>query len=154
MPSLEQPVGEGVLLLADAQVGGIHAVGAEPRAEDEHPLEPDVHDAGPLAEDAAHGGEGERRLANEADALGRHEALALRLGDVGHGLLQRLRELIETGNVHDCSLGQRLFDIPIPSGAPLFDIPILHTYVDDFVRWLNRTFLNREWSWPVTTATS
>ena len=32
----------------------------------------------------------------------------------------------------------------------LFDIPIMHTYVDDFVRWLNRTFLNREWNWPVT----
>ena len=31
----------------------------------------------------------------------------------------------------------------------LFDIPIMHTYVDDFIRWLNRTFLNREWSWPV-----
>lgn len=31
----------------------------------------------------------------------------------------------------------------------LFDIPIMHTYVDDFVRWLNRTFLGREWSWPV-----
>lgn len=32
----------------------------------------------------------------------------------------------------------------------LFDIPIMHTYVDDFVRWLNKTFLNKEWSWPVT----
>lgn len=31
----------------------------------------------------------------------------------------------------------------------LFDIPIMHTYVDDFVVWLNRTFLGREWSWPV-----
>jgi hypothetical protein len=31
----------------------------------------------------------------------------------------------------------------------LFDIPILHTYVDDFVGWLHRTFLNREWRWPV-----
>lgn len=30
----------------------------------------------------------------------------------------------------------------------LFDIPIMHTYVDDFVVWLNRTFLRREWSWP------
>jgi HAE1 family hydrophobic/amphiphilic exporter-1 len=29
----------------------------------------------------------------------------------------------------------------------LFDIPIMHTYVDDFIRWLNRTFLNREWVW-------
>lgn len=33
----------------------------------------------------------------------------------------------------------------------LFDIPIMHTYVDDFVKWLNRTFLNREWSWPTRT---
>lgn len=29
----------------------------------------------------------------------------------------------------------------------LFDIPIMHTYVDDFIRWLNKTFLNREWQW-------
>ena len=32
----------------------------------------------------------------------------------------------------------------------LFDIPIMHTYVDDFVRWLNRTFRGKEWEWPVT----
>ncbi|MCW5943411.1 MAG: efflux RND transporter permease subunit [Fimbriimonadaceae bacterium] len=32
----------------------------------------------------------------------------------------------------------------------LFDIPIMHTYVDDFTRWLNRTFLNRTYEWPVT----
>jgi HAE1 family hydrophobic/amphiphilic exporter-1 len=32
----------------------------------------------------------------------------------------------------------------------LFDIPIMHTYVDDFLRWLNKTFLNRDWHWPVT----
>ncbi|MBV6459427.1 MAG: Multidrug resistance protein MdtB [Fimbriimonadaceae bacterium] len=32
----------------------------------------------------------------------------------------------------------------------LFDIPIMHTYVDDFIRWLNKTFLGREWSWPIT----
>jgi HAE1 family hydrophobic/amphiphilic exporter-1 len=32
----------------------------------------------------------------------------------------------------------------------LFDIPIMHTYVDDYVRWFNRTFLRREWRWPVT----
>jgi HAE1 family hydrophobic/amphiphilic exporter-1 len=32
----------------------------------------------------------------------------------------------------------------------LFDIPIMHTYLDDFVRWLYRTFLNRDWKWPVT----
>jgi HAE1 family hydrophobic/amphiphilic exporter-1 len=30
----------------------------------------------------------------------------------------------------------------------LFDIPIMHTFVDDLVKWLNRTFLNREWEWP------
>lgn len=29
----------------------------------------------------------------------------------------------------------------------LFDIPIMHTYMDDFVRWLNRTFLGKEWKW-------
>jgi HAE1 family hydrophobic/amphiphilic exporter-1 len=32
----------------------------------------------------------------------------------------------------------------------LLVIPIMHTLVDDFVRWLNRIFLNREWHWPVT----
>lgn len=32
----------------------------------------------------------------------------------------------------------------------LFDIPIMHTYVDDFIRWGNKTFLGRDWSWPVT----
>ena len=32
----------------------------------------------------------------------------------------------------------------------LFDIPIMHTYVDDFVHWLNKTFLHKDWSWPVT----
>jgi HAE1 family hydrophobic/amphiphilic exporter-1 len=32
----------------------------------------------------------------------------------------------------------------------LFDIPIMHTYVDDFIRWIHRTFLNREWHGPVT----
>jgi HAE1 family hydrophobic/amphiphilic exporter-1 len=31
----------------------------------------------------------------------------------------------------------------------LFDIPIMHTYVDDFIGWLHRTFLNRQWRWPV-----
>ena len=29
----------------------------------------------------------------------------------------------------------------------LFDIPIMHSYLDDFTRWLNRTFLGREWTW-------
>ncbi|MDR3690792.1 MAG: efflux RND transporter permease subunit [Fimbriimonas sp.] len=33
----------------------------------------------------------------------------------------------------------------------LFDIPIMHTYVDDFVRWLNRTILKRDWEWPTDT---
>lgn len=31
----------------------------------------------------------------------------------------------------------------------LFDIPIMHSYVDDFIRWLNKTFLNRDWEWPI-----
>ena len=34
----------------------------------------------------------------------------------------------------------------------LFDIPIMHTYLDDLVRWLNKTFLDRDWRWPVTSA--
>lgn len=29
----------------------------------------------------------------------------------------------------------------------LFDIPIMHTYVDDLLRWLHRTYLGREWRW-------
>lgn len=32
----------------------------------------------------------------------------------------------------------------------LFDIPIMHTYVDDFIKWVNRRFLKRKWEWPVT----
>ena len=32
----------------------------------------------------------------------------------------------------------------------LFDIPIMHTYVDDLIRWLNRRILKRKWEWPVT----
>jgi hydrophobic/amphiphilic exporter-1 (mainly G- bacteria), HAE1 family len=32
----------------------------------------------------------------------------------------------------------------------LFDIPIMHTYVDDLIRWSNKTFFGRDWSWPVT----
>ncbi len=32
----------------------------------------------------------------------------------------------------------------------LFDIPIMHTYLDDFVRWLNKTFRGKDWQWPVT----
>ncbi len=31
----------------------------------------------------------------------------------------------------------------------LLDIPIMHSFVDDLIRWLNRTFLNRDWTWPV-----
>ena len=31
----------------------------------------------------------------------------------------------------------------------LFDIPIMHTYVDDFIRWMNKRFLKRDWEWPV-----
>jgi hypothetical protein len=25
----------------------------------------------------------------------------------------------------------------------------MHTFVDDFIRWLNKTFRGREWEWPV-----
>jgi hydrophobic/amphiphilic exporter-1 (mainly G- bacteria), HAE1 family len=32
----------------------------------------------------------------------------------------------------------------------LFDIPIMHTFVDDLIRWLNKTFFGRDWHWPVT----
>jgi HAE1 family hydrophobic/amphiphilic exporter-1 len=32
----------------------------------------------------------------------------------------------------------------------LFDIPIMHTYMDDILKWLTKTFLNREWEWPVS----
>ena len=35
----------------------------------------------------------------------------------------------------------------------LFDIPIMHTYVDDLMRVLYRLFLRREWKWPVTAGT-
>lgn len=31
----------------------------------------------------------------------------------------------------------------------LFDIPIMHTYLDDLTRWLNKTFHKRDWEWPV-----
>lgn len=30
----------------------------------------------------------------------------------------------------------------------LFDIPLMHTLTDDFIRWYHRIFLNREWQWP------
>ena len=36
----------------------------------------------------------------------------------------------------------------------LFDLPIMHTYVDDFTKWLYKTFLNREWEWPITESDS
>ena len=32
----------------------------------------------------------------------------------------------------------------------LFDIPIMHTYIDDLIKWLNLRFLGRKWQWPVT----
>lgn len=32
----------------------------------------------------------------------------------------------------------------------LFDIPIMHTLIDDLITWANRTFLGREWKWPAT----
>ena len=31
----------------------------------------------------------------------------------------------------------------------LFDIPIMHTYMDDLIRWLHRVFLKQEWTWPI-----
>jgi hydrophobic/amphiphilic exporter-1 (mainly G- bacteria), HAE1 family len=34
----------------------------------------------------------------------------------------------------------------------LFDIPIMHTFTDDVVRWVNKIFLNRDWKWPVRVA--
>jgi len=35
----------------------------------------------------------------------------------------------------------------------LFDIPIMHTYIDDLSVWINRKFLHREITWPVTDTT-
>jgi HAE1 family hydrophobic/amphiphilic exporter-1 len=32
----------------------------------------------------------------------------------------------------------------------LLDIPIIHTYIDDLIKWLNWVFLRRRWEWPVT----
>jgi HAE1 family hydrophobic/amphiphilic exporter-1 len=32
----------------------------------------------------------------------------------------------------------------------LLVIPIMHTYVDDFIQWFNKTFFGRDWHWPVT----
>src|SRR4029077_12694386 len=34
----------------------------------------------------------------------------------------------------------------------LLDIPIMHTVVDDLVKWLNRVFLRRDGEWPATTS--
>ncbi|MDQ7826973.1 MAG: efflux RND transporter permease subunit [Candidatus Eremiobacteraeota bacterium] len=31
----------------------------------------------------------------------------------------------------------------------LFDIPIMHTYVDDLIAWIHRVFLKKPWIWPV-----
>lgn len=42
-----------------------------------------------------------------------------------------------------------IFGLIIGTILSLFDIPIMHTYIDDFIRWINRVFLKREWSWPV-----
>ena len=32
----------------------------------------------------------------------------------------------------------------------LFDVPIMHTFTDDVIRWVNKIFFNRDWQWPVT----
>jgi HAE1 family hydrophobic/amphiphilic exporter-1 len=32
----------------------------------------------------------------------------------------------------------------------LFDIPIMHTYIDDLIGMMHRRFLHKEWIWPVT----
>ncbi|MCC6730918.1 MAG: efflux RND transporter permease subunit [Chthonomonadales bacterium] len=40
----------------------------------------------------------------------------------------------------------------VGTALSLFDIPIMHTYVDDLIGWIHRTFLGREWRWPVTEA--
>jgi HAE1 family hydrophobic/amphiphilic exporter-1 len=34
----------------------------------------------------------------------------------------------------------------------LLDIPIMHTWVDDLLKWSNKVFLNRDWEWPVADA--
>jgi hydrophobic/amphiphilic exporter-1 (mainly G- bacteria), HAE1 family len=31
----------------------------------------------------------------------------------------------------------------------LLDVPIMHTFVDDFIRWLNKTFRGHDWHWPM-----
>jgi HAE1 family hydrophobic/amphiphilic exporter-1 len=31
----------------------------------------------------------------------------------------------------------------------LFDVPIMHTFTDDVIRWVNKVFLGRDWKWPV-----
>ncbi|MDE2126202.1 MAG: efflux RND transporter permease subunit [Armatimonadetes bacterium] len=31
----------------------------------------------------------------------------------------------------------------------LFEIPLMHTYVDDLVKWIQKVFLKRDWTWPV-----
>ena len=73
---------DGVQQAADGPAGGAdeHAppgaelqgtVGAEPGAEDEHALQADVHHAGPLGEDAAHGRHQDRHRVGERDRPGR-----------------------------------------------------------------------------------
>lgn len=42
-----------------------------------------------------------------------------------------------------------VFGLIVGTILSLFDIPIMHTYVDDFVKWLNKVFLKRKWEWPV-----
>lgn len=42
-----------------------------------------------------------------------------------------------------------IFGLIIGTILSLFDIPIMHTYIDDFIRWINKRFLKREWAWPV-----
>lgn len=32
----------------------------------------------------------------------------------------------------------------------LLDIPIMHVHVDDFIRWLNFTFLTCDWPWSIS----
>ncbi len=31
----------------------------------------------------------------------------------------------------------------------LFVIPVMHTFVDDLIRWINKIVLGRDWHWPV-----
>lgn len=42
-----------------------------------------------------------------------------------------------------------IFGLIIGTVLSLFDIPIMHTYIDDFIRWINKVFLKKDWTWPV-----